>query len=94
MDEFAQEGLKVDFHIHSTASNNKNGSLVKDGAIENIPILLNKLKESNIDRVDITDYDLCDYRLYHELKEYEVKGKFSKKYFLVSNFLLELNLKG
>ena len=76
MDEFAQEGLKVDFHIHFAASNNKNGSLVKDGAIENIPILLNKLKENSIDRFAITDHDRFDYRLYHELKKYEGKGKF------------------
>lgn len=76
MDEFAQEGLKVDFHIHSAASNNKDGSLVKDCTIENIPILLNKLKETSIDRFAITDYDRFDYRLYHELKKYEGKGKF------------------
>ena len=77
MDRIVHQGQKVDFHIHSAASSKKDGSLVKDGTIENIPVLLSKLQENSIDMFAITDHDCFDYSLYRALKEYE--GKEFKK---------------
>lgn len=71
MDKIVQQGLKVDFHIHSSASSKKDGALVKDGTIENIPVLLSKLKENSVEMFSITDHDHFDYSLYHALKEHE-----------------------
>lgn len=39
---------KVDFHIHSVIST-KDGDKVKFNTIENIDVLISKLKENNID---------------------------------------------
>ena len=71
MDKIVQQGLKVDFHIHSSASSKKDDDLVKDGTIENIPVLLSKLQENSIDMFAITDHDRFDYCIYHELKKHE-----------------------
>lgn len=77
MDKIVQQGLKVDFHIHSSASFKKDGALVKDGTIENVPVLLSKLQENSIDMFAITDHDSFDYSIYHALKEHE-GNKFKK----------------
>mgnify|MGYP004462043543 CR=1 FL=1 len=70
-DKIVTAGLKIDFHIHSSASYKKDGDLVKDGSISHINILLNKLKEKEIDMFAITDHDQFDYSLYHALTQYE-----------------------
>ena len=71
MDKIVQLGQKVDFHIHSSASSKKDGNLVKNGTIENLPTLLSKLKENSIDMFAITDHDYFDYSLYQNLKTHE-----------------------
>lgn len=71
MDKIVSKGLKVDFHIHSSASSKKDGKLVKDGTIENIQILLSKLLDNSIDMFSITDHDCFDYSLYKALKKHE-----------------------
>lgn len=71
MDKIVQQGLKVDFHIHSSASFKKDSALVKDGTIENIPVLLSKLRENSIEMFAITDHDCFNYSIYHELKKHE-----------------------
>lgn len=80
--------------MHSVASNNKDGSLVKDGTIENISILLNKLKENGIDRFAITDHDRFDYRLYHELKKIWRERKVLKKVFPGVEFSVGIKSEG
>ena len=74
-----EKGLCVDFHIHSKASDKrgKDNELVKDGDIEHISILLEKLKSNHVDMFAITDHDWFDYALYKKLKEHE--GKEFKK---------------
>jgi hypothetical protein len=66
-------GLKVDLHIHSCYSRNKDGSLVKDGTEQNIPVLLNKLQEYGIQAFAITDHDVFSYSLYSAFKAFENK---------------------
>lgn len=87
-DSIVFKGLKVDFHIHSAASHKKDGKLVSFGTKENIDVLLNKLKENNIDAFAITDHDCFDKELYLELKKRE--GVDFKKIFPGVEFSLGL----
>ena len=70
--------VKVDFHIHSVYSSSKDGSIVRDGTIENLDILVKKLNENEINMVSITDHDCLDVELYLKLKEEEGKGTIKK----------------
>ena len=65
------KNLKVDFHIHSYASHHKDGALVSNCKVENIDILITKLKENKVDIFAITDHDCFDKTLYLKLKEHE-----------------------
>lgn len=79
MDKIVNEALKVDFHIHSYASHVKDKDKVKDGKIENIHILVDKLIEHEINMASITDHDNFDFDLYCKLKEEENKDNCIKK---------------
>ena len=61
--------VKVDFHIHSVYSYSKDGSIVRDGTIENLDILVKKLNENEINMVSITDHDCLDVELYLKFKK-------------------------
>lgn len=72
MNKIVTKPMKIDFHIHSCFSKYKdNYSLVKDGSIENIELLLKKLKANKINMCAITDHDYFSYDLYTKLKSYE-----------------------
>ena len=63
---------KVDFHIHSVIST-KDGDKVKFNTIENIDVLISKLKENNIDMASITDHNTFSLEMYNKFKSYEGK---------------------
>ena len=44
MEKVVKELIKVDFHIHSFRSSNKDGDKVSFNTISNIPVLVEKLK--------------------------------------------------
>ena len=44
MDKIVKTGLKIDLHIHSAASAHKDGVKVKNNTLENIGILIGKIK--------------------------------------------------
>ena len=71
MDRIVKEALKVDFHIHSYASHFKDHDKVKNGTIDNLPILISKLNDNGVNMLSITDHDNFDYNLYAKLKEEE-----------------------
>lgn len=76
--KIVEQGLKVDFHIHSISSHTKDDiDILKNSRIENIPILVDKLKKNNVQMCAITDHDVFDYKMYHELKQYEGKKESS-----------------
>ena len=50
MDKVVKTGLKIDLHIHSTASAHKDGVKVKNNTLENIGTLIEKLNE-NFERI-------------------------------------------
>lgn len=71
--------VKIDFHIHSYASNHKDKDKVSNGTIENLDILIKKLIENKLNMVSITDHDNFDYNLYIELKKQEKLANCIKK---------------
>ena len=73
MNRIVDRALKVDFHIHSKASNHKDNEKVKNGTLENINVLVSKLQENEVNMIAITDHDNFDYDIYSKLKEEEAK---------------------
>lgn len=72
MDKVVYKPLKIDFHIHSCYSKYKDEfNLVKDNNEQNIKLLLQNLKENQINMCSITDHDYFSYELYTLLKSYE-----------------------
>lgn len=79
MEKVVKEALKVDFHIHSISSNHKDKKIVKNNTIDNLPLLVSKLEENEVNMVAITDHDNFDYDMYKKLKEEEIKENCIKK---------------
>ncbi|HIR59285.1 MAG TPA: hypothetical protein IAB38_04470 [Candidatus Onthousia excrementipullorum] len=79
MDKIVKQALKVDFHIHSYASHFKDYDTVKEGTIDNLPILISKLEENNVNMISITDHDNFDYNIYSKLKKEEKNNNCIKK---------------
>lgn len=78
---FAINNLRIDLHIHSAASEYKDGNVVKNSNINNISILLKALESNNINMFSITDHNRFDYELYSTLKKEIYGNKTIKKYF-------------
>lgn len=78
-EKIVKQALKVDFHIHSHASAYKDKDKVKNGTLENIPILVKKLIENDVNMVSITDHDNFDYDIYKKLKVEESQSNCIKK---------------
>jgi len=74
LDKVVTKGLKIDLHIHSVKSKFKDGSLVDNNNMANLPVLVSKLNEHQVNICTITDHDSFDFKLYKELKKEEGKG--------------------
>lgn len=61
--------INVDLHIHSHASEYKDGELVKNGTIENLPVLFDKLNENNVALFAITDHNRFDASMFNKCSE-------------------------
>lgn len=74
-----ENGVKVDFHIHSIASKHKedNGK-VDSSTIENIDVLIRNLNDRKINMCSISDHDNFDINIYKKLKEQENIGTIQK----------------
>ena len=48
MQKIVETGLKLDLHIHSSASSKKDGNKVKNNTLDNIPVLIEKLNENGV----------------------------------------------
>ena len=66
-----QHSLKIDLHIHSCASRNKDGEKVKNNTLENISVLSDALNEQEVNVCAITDHDTFSYDMYRTLKAEE-----------------------
>lgn len=73
MDKIVQSALKIDLHIHSIASKEKDGKKVVNNTLENIPLLISKLSENEVNLCAITDHDVFSYEIYRALKESEIQ---------------------
>jgi predicted ATPase len=76
--KIVQKALKIDLHIHSIFSKNKDGDKVKNNTKKNIKTLINKLNFYNVNMCAITDHDYFDYDLYKLLKLEENKENIKK----------------
>lgn len=81
MERIVKTGLKIDLHIHSHASSLKDGRKVKNNTQDNLPLLISKLNEQNVEICAITDHDTFSYAMYQGLKTAEVQDCSVKKVF-------------
>ena len=79
MRQIVDTGLKIDLHIHSSASFKKDGKKVKFNTIENIPVLISKLTDNGVNICSITDHDTFSYEMYSALKKAEGSNTSIKK---------------
>lgn len=63
------ENINIDLHIHSYFSNYKDGDIVVNSTIENLDVLVTKLKENEISLCAITDHNRFSYDLYKALRD-------------------------
>lgn len=63
------DNIKIDLHIHSSASSYKDGPLVSGSTIENLDNLIEKLEEYNIALCAITDHNRFDFSIYDSLRK-------------------------
>lgn len=79
MERVVETGLKLDLHIHSAMSVAKDGSKVKNNTAKNIPTLITKLNEQEVNICAITDHDVFSYEMYAALKQAEDADNSIKK---------------
>lgn len=79
MKKIVDEALKIDLHIHSAHSFNKDGDKVKSNTESNLNILVDRLNTCGIGMCAITDHDTFSYSMYRKLKEYEDENGTLKK---------------
>ena len=72
MQNIVMTGMKIDLHIHSCASSKKDGKKVKNNNVENIPVLVERLVEQEVNICSVTDHDTFSYDIYSELKKEEL----------------------
>lgn len=61
LNNIVEHGMKIDLHIHSCISAHKDGKKVKNNTKENIPILVQKLNENQVNICALTDHDAFSY---------------------------------
>lgn len=75
MNNIAEKYIKIDLHIHSCHSVDKDGSLVSNGTKENIGrLLVPKLEKYKVNLAAITDHNTFSFDYYCELKKYSNIG--------------------
>lgn len=79
MEKVIDKGIKIDLHIHSVYSKNKDKEKVSNNTIDNLPILVKGLTENEVNLCAITDHDEFNYAIYRKLKEEEEKDNCIKK---------------
>ena len=79
MDKVVRKGVKLDLHIHSVYSRSKDKDKVANNTLENLPVLIQRLIENEIELCAITDHDEFNYEIYKELKCEEMKDNCIKK---------------
>lgn len=71
MENLVKSLVKIDLHIHSIASEKKDGTKVGKNTIDNVDVLIKKLKENNVEMISITDHNCFDLDMYNKVKFHE-----------------------
>jgi len=71
LNKIVETGMKIDLHIHSKVSSAKDGKKVSNNTIQNVPLLIEKLNENEVNICAITDHDKFSYEMYTSLKQAE-----------------------
>ena len=79
MQKVVTNGIKIDLHIHSVYSASKDGVKVKSNTVANIPVLIQKLNEQQVNMCAITDHDTFSYDMYSALKQAEARENSIRK---------------
>ena len=79
MQRIVSNGLKIDLHIHSCFSSNKDKAKVRNNTLANLPILVEKLDSNGVNLCSITDHDVFSYEMYSTLKKNEEEDNTIKK---------------
>ena len=74
MNNLVEKLVKVDLHIHSCASEKKDGNKVSNNTIDKIETLIEKLRENKVEMIAITDHNNFDIDIYNKIKLYEGNG--------------------
>ena len=77
MENIVKKLVKIDLHIHSIASEKKDGKKVGKNTIDNVEVLMNKIKENGVQMIAITDHNCFNLDMYNKVKSYE--GIYLKK---------------
>ncbi len=94
MDNIVEAGVKIDLHIHSQASSAKDGNKVKNNTKENIPLLIRKLSENEVNICAVTDHDTFSYEIYITLKAAESQDNSIKKVLPGVEFSVQFEVDG
>lgn len=81
MQKIVCQGLKIDLHIHSAFSAHKDGAKVKNNTKDNIPLLIKRLTENEVNICAITDHDVFSFAFYSALKSAEHEENSIQKVF-------------
>ena len=73
MKKIVDNGIKLDLHIHSAVSRDKDCRKVSGNTIDAIPLLIQKLDENGVNLCAITDHDRFSYEMYSTLKAAEAQ---------------------
>lgn len=94
MERIVKTGLKIDLHIHSHASARKDGKKVKNNTLANLPVLIGKLNEQEVEICAITDHDSFSYDMYQALKAAETQACSIKKVLPGIEFTVDFIVEG
>lgn len=75
--KIVNSGYKIDLHIHSECSRDKDKRKVSFNTLEHMDILIKKLNENRVQICAITDHDFFGYEFYRKLKEAESDSSIS-----------------
>lgn len=90
-DRIVLKPTKIDLHIHSAASKHKDGAKVKDGTVNNIDVLLEKLEDNKVNMAAITDHDIFSYKIYKALRDKVSNAQYLKRVLPGVEFTVSFN---
>lgn len=79
MEKVVDKPIKIDLHMHSCFSSDKDGKKVASNTKNNLQVLIKGLVDNNVNMVSVTDHDTFNYDLYSTLKEQEKADNCIKK---------------